>query len=225
MNPVRWLKDVRFRLFYYLVTKRTVGLVTLGDTCQWTICPDGLGTASHVLCAGAGNDISFEKALIASYGCRVVLVDPSPTGVTTVKKENIPPQSLRFLPVGLAAIDGLVSFQEPRDPKEGSFVREGERDSVAHKFPCKTLSTLITELAWNHIDLLKIDIEGSEYAVIQDILKNGLKVRQICVEFHHDAHFGYKRKDIVMAILALRKAGYELIHRACWDHTFVQRNV
>jgi FkbM family methyltransferase len=217
------VKDLRFKIFYSLITKKRAGLVTVGGACPWTICTDGLGPDSHVLCAGAGNDISFEKALIVSYGCRVVLVDPSPTGTATVEKENIPLKNLRFLPVGLAGIDGLLSFQEPHDPTEGSFVRGERPDSVGQKFPCKTLSTLITGFDWNHIDLLKIDIEGSEYDVIQDIVKNGLNVKQICVEFHHGANFGHKRKDTVLAILALRKAGYDLIHRTNWDHTFVKR--
>lgn len=224
MNPVRWVKDLRFRIFYSLITKKRAGLVTVGGACPWTICTTRLGADSHVLCAGAGNDISFEKALIASYGCSVVLVDPSPTGVVTVKKENIALENLRFLPVGLAGINGLVCFQEPCDRTEGSFVRGEKPGSVGHKFPCKTLSSLITEFAWNDIDLLKIDIEGSEYDVIRDIVENGLNVKQICVEFHHGANFGHKRKDTVRAILALRKAGYDLIHRTGWDHTFFQRD-
>jgi FkbM family methyltransferase len=224
MRLFHWIKDFRFRVFYYLVTKERAGLVTMGGACPWTICTNGLESKSHVLSAGAGNDISFEKALIASYGCHVVLLDPSPTGVATVTKENLPPQNLTFLAVGLAGIDGLVSFQEPHDPAEGSFVRREKPDSVAHKFPCKTLSSLITELAWTHIDLLKIDIEGSEYDVIQDIVENGLKVKQICIEFHHGVTFDHKRRDTVLAILALRKAGYDLIHHTSWDHTFVQRD-
>ena len=37
----------------------------------------------------------------------------------------------------------------------------------------------------SHIDLLKIDIEGSEYDVIDDILKEQIDIVQICVEVHH----------------------------------------
>ena len=61
-----------------------------------------LGPDSRILSAGAGNDISFEKALTERYGCRVVLLDPSPTGVATVERENLPADKLIFMPVGLA---------------------------------------------------------------------------------------------------------------------------
>ena len=40
-------------------------------------------------------------------------------------------------------------------------------------------------LGHTKIDLLKIDIEGMEYLVIEDFLSSGVQVDQICVEFHH----------------------------------------
>ena len=34
------------------------------------------------------------------------------------------------------------------------------------------------------IDLLKIDIEGFEYEVLEDCLEDRIPIKQICVEFH-----------------------------------------
>jgi FkbM family methyltransferase len=225
MTLFRWFRDFRFWLFYSLITRKCPNLVTLGEQCPWTIYPDGLGPASHVLCAGAGNDISFEKAMIASYECPIVLLDPSPTGIATVRRENLPAKHLQFFPVGLAGKDGPVTFREPLDPGEGSFAKDGGAGSPTYTFQCQTLSTLMRQLNWNQIDLLKIDIEGSEYGVIREILEKSIKVRQICVEFHHGAIFGHDRKETAAIILSLRKAGYDLIHRTSWDHTFLRRDV
>jgi FkbM family methyltransferase len=223
MTLPRWLKDLRFGIFYLLATKKRSGLVTLGDACSWTICDKDLDANSHILCAGSGNDISFEKALINSYGCTVMLLDPSPTGIATVQRENLPSETLRFLPLGLAGTDDVVEFEDPRDPKEGSFVGNLKSNSAAHKFRCETPSTVMRQLGWSHVDLLKIDIEGFEYQVIQHILRERLNVKQICVEFHHGEDFAYRRRDTISAILALRNAGYDLVHRNCWDHTFLHR--
>lgn len=224
MKLLRWLKDFRFWLFYSLIIRKRTDLVTLGEQCPWTINPNGLGPASRVLCAGAGNDISFEKALIASYETPVVLLDPSPTGIETVRRENLPAQHLQFLPIGLAETDGPVTFREPLDPGEGSFASGGGAGSPTSTFDCQTLSTLMRRLNWNQIDLLKIDIEGSEYGVLREILRKSIKVRQICVEFHHGSNFGHDRKETAATIWSLRNAGYDLIHRTSWDHTFLHRD-
>ena len=222
MNPINFLKRLRFRLFYAWMTKSNVPLVTLGDTCQWTFCDTNLKAHSKVLCAGAGHDISFEKALIQAYGCRVILLDPSPTGTTTVTKEKIPQVQLCFIPMGLARLDGFAGFHEPNDLNEGSFRAGKDVAAGTLRFPCKSLSTLMSEVGWQQIDLLKIDIEGSEYGVIQDILENNLDVAQICVEFHYGNSFGYTRNEMIGSIRALRRAGYHLVHHINRDHTFLR---
>ena len=33
--------------------------------------------------------------------------------------------------------------------------------------------------------LVKLDIEGAEYAVLPDMLASGYRPRQLCIEFHH----------------------------------------
>jgi len=221
MSLVRLFKDLRFLLFYRLLTRTRGSLVTLGDECKWTFCNTGFGSDSTVLSAGAGHDVSFEKALIAAYGCKVILLDPSPTGIATIQRENISGQHLHFMPVGLAAQDGVLSFCEPSDPREGSF-RGAETQTEGLKFQCKSLSTLMSELHWAHIDLLKIDIEGFEYTVIEDMLRKRLEVRQICVEFHYGPASGHTRDEMIRNVLALRRAGYELVHHHHQDHTFLR---
>jgi len=222
MSPIDWLKLLRFQLFYKLLIKRGMPLCTLGDHSTWTFSDTGLGKESHVLCAGAGNDISFEKALLAEYGCHVVLLDPSPTGIATVKKETMA-AGLQFMPVGLGAKDGTFGFKDPLDPQEGSFIGMEASGGGASQFPCKTLPALMSELGWSRIDLLKMDIEGFEYAIIDQIMEHNLDVRQICVEFHHRSGYGHSRKETISAILALRRAGYDLVYRTLWDHTFIRR--
>jgi hypothetical protein len=37
----------------------------------------------------------------------------------------------------------------------------------------------------DRVDVLKMDIEGAEYAVIEDIVREKIPVKQMLVEFHH----------------------------------------
>jgi FkbM family methyltransferase len=206
------------------MTKRGIPLVTLGEANQWTLSEAGLNPNSKVLCAGAGHDISFEKALIARYGCKVVLLDPSPTGIATVQRENIPPERLNFMAVGLTGRDGTLNFAHPEDSMEGSFHAQPAGLSGGLQFNCKSLSTLMSELKWNQIDLLKFDIEGCEYDVIQDLLEKQLPVKQICAEFHYGLQFDHTRGEMIQKIMALRRGGYDLIHQIHRDHTFLLRS-
>jgi hypothetical protein len=47
------------------------------------------------------------------------------------------------------------------------------------------MRTFLSELRHTQIDLLKMDIEGAEYAVIEDLLASRIFVKQLLVEFHH----------------------------------------
>jgi hypothetical protein len=74
----------------------------------------------------------------------------------------------------------------------------------------------------NHIDLLKIDIEGSEYEVLEDLLRRRLPVNQVLVEFHHDILPDIKRRETVRAILKMVAAGYKLLDQCGSNHTFLR---
>ena len=224
MYLISHLKNLRYRLFYKLVIKRGIPLVTLGEANPWTLCAAGLNPNSKVLCAGAGHDISFEKALIARHGCNVVLLDPSLTGITTVQQENISPERLKFMSVGLAGQDGILNFALPENSLEGSFHAQPASLSAELQFNCKSLSSLMSDLKWSHIDLLKFDIEGCEYEVIKEVLEKRLSVKQMCVEFHYGPQFNHTRGDMIRKIMDLCKAGYDLVHHFQRDHTFLQRS-
>ena len=47
----------------------------------------------------------------------------------------------------------------------------------------KTLPSIMAMLGHDHVDLLKIDIEGAEHTVIDSILKTETLPSQLCVEF------------------------------------------
>ena len=218
----KWLRDWRFRLFYYLITTRGVLLEELGGTCSWNINSRLLSKGSRVLCAGAGNDISFESEL-ARRGCEVVLLDPSPTGLNTWKRG--PVEGVRFLEAALAEKDGVLNLAAPLDEAEGSFrTAPDEMNGPILAVPSRGVTSLMQEFSWKDIDLLKMDIEGGEYPVLSSILDERVSVRQLCVEFHHGKEFSTTRKHTIDILKRLRSVGYKLVHRIHWDHTFVHRS-
>jgi len=66
-------------------------------------------------------------------------------------------------------------------------------------------------LGHNHIDVLKMDIEGAEYGVIADLLSCNIRVDQLLVEFHHRwPEVGVQKTK--QAIRELNRAGYRIFH-------------
>ena len=101
-----------------------------------------------------------------------------------------------------------------RPPPEAHFVSYSAIDSrhasdSVIAAPVHRLTTIMQMLGHKKIDLLKMDIEGSEYAVIADLIASAVPVEQLLVEFHH------RRPEVGMgrtraAIENLHRAGYRL---------------
>ncbi len=178
----------------------------------WIIPADhGLTANSFCYCAGAGEDISFECALVEQYHCRVRIIDPTPRAVQHFQNleqavrsgERFPVNNskvdfysiaavhldrLEFLPVGLSDTDADLKFYLPRNPDHVSCsVVNLQKTDRYFTAPCFRLSSLMNRQGDESIDLLKIDIEGAEYGVIQDITSSGLLPRLLLVEFD-EAH-------------------------------------
>lgn len=178
----------------------------------WTVDPRPLGPDSIVYSFGVGEDISFDRSLIERFGCRVHAFDPTPRTAAWLA-ENPPPSGFRFYPQALAAHDGTLTFHPPRDPRHVSHtvVAAAGGDGPALKVPCRRLATFARERGHERIDLLKMDIEGAEYDVLDDWLGNPdrVPVRQLLVEFHHRfPSIGVERTRA--AVAALRRHGYRV---------------
>ena len=222
----RKFRDARYAAFYGLFLRKGYELETLGSPaleCAWTFCPVGLNESSIVYSAGVGKDITFEHALVERYGCNVHLLDPSPTGQETMSLPGNQMPELRFSPVALAAQNGKLTLSPPADAEEGSWF-SSDANNEGLKVAAIALQSLMEKNAHTAIDLLKIDIEGSEYEVIDEMLRRRLPVRQICVEFHHSNPLlpNIQRSQSIRAIVRLAMHGYKLINVHGSNHTFLK---
>jgi FkbM family methyltransferase len=178
---------------------------------QFAVCSDNLRQDAIIYSFGIGTDVSFDLELIRRFGVQLHAFDPTPRSLAWLKDQQIPP-SFHVHPYGVAASDGMLRFAPPKSPAHVSHTivhREGLEHSVSA--PVRRIGTIMSDLGHDAIDLLKMDIEGAEYDVLQDILENSIPVRQLCVEFHHRwPEVGVSRTR--EAISALRAAGYRIFH-------------
>ncbi|HEU4560138.1 MAG TPA: FkbM family methyltransferase [Longimicrobium sp.] len=170
----------------------------------------GLGRDSIVYSVGVGTEIDFDLALIERFGLQVHAFDPTPVAVEWIGRQRLPAEFV-FHPVGVAAHDGTAEFGARSTVTHYTSVAGNDAGAERVSLPVRRLDTLRAQLGHERIDLLKLDIEGAEYAVLHDMLEHGVYPDQILVEFHHRfATIGTPRTED--AVAALRSAGYYIFY-------------
>lgn len=176
----------------------------------WVVCPAGLSRESVVYSFGLGRDVSFDLDVIRNWGAQVHGFDPTPASLEWLREQSLPPQ-FHLHPYGLGAVDGEVTFFPPRRKTSSHFspVQRYRRATAGIKAEVRRLDSIVRDLGHDRIDVLKIDIEGGEYAVLGDVVRCPATVKQLLVEFHHGFE-GISIGHTVGALRMLRDAGFRI---------------
>jgi FkbM family methyltransferase len=154
--------------------------------------------------------IVFAKA----FNCEVHAFDPSPVSTKWYDKNKATlPKNYHFHKIGAGGVDGSVQLNTydwdqvsilrfPQDyikckkDAEGVIHPETQaacdtiylKGSAGFNLPVRTLSTLMKALGHKRLSILKMDVEGSEYAFLNEALDYGCPpVDQITLEWHHQS--------------------------------------
>ncbi len=188
----------------------TIGAETIGSDYGAHSIPMGmLSPSSTVYSFGIGNDVSFDLGVIGRYGCTVHGFDPTPRSVAWVAS-NVSEPRFVFHKLGIAARDGEDSFEPPKQDTHVSYFPTAGQAS-ALRFKVNRLATIMKDLGHDRLDILKMDVEGFEYAVVADMIASGIRPRAMAVEFHHRMH-GMAEAETIKAVRDLRDYGYRLFH-------------
>ena len=168
---------------------------------------------------GVGEDISFDDGLIERFGCSVYAFDPTPRAIAFVRERTRSEPLFHFLAVGLWSEDTTLKFYAPKDPAHVSHsVVNLQRTAEYFEAPCRSLPTLMRELGHDHIDLLKIDIEGAEHRVVRSMLESGIHPLVLCLEIDQPV----RPWTFWMTVRRIKSAGYALVAVDHWNLTFIQ---
>lgn len=107
---------------------------------------------------------------------------------------------------------GFEIFREdPRSPYNGSSMFSYFENPIEHKIERITIEEIMERYGIEKIDILKIDIEGAEYELLENLSEDTLgKIDQITVEFHDflDPSLKERTEKIVQRISSM---GYSVI--------------
>jgi len=241
----RYIKNILSSDIKYDLHKTPCKLEKLGtDYGGWIIPVDILQEQSICYLAGAGEDISFDVALSKRFHCNVYIFDPTPrskahfdkvmeaanTGKKTFEVNNIhyevdkdTGQHLHFSEIGIWEKKDILKFFRPKDDKHisHSLTNLQETDNYI-EVHVEKLDDIMKSNGHDHLDILKLDIEGAEFAVIDSILKSNIDIRVLCVEFHLQKENGAGL--IQSTIKKLEENNFAVIAREHYDFTFIKKS-
>ncbi len=221
-----------------IITDVVIPLESIGTPYgEWSVPVGFVGSDTTYYGFGAGTDISFEVGLASKYKCTTHIFDPTPKAKEhfdyiidqisssqqarigtyadrfyEISKQDL--ELLKFYPIGIWNKKDLLKFYSPKNENNVSHSALNlQRTDKYFEAKVNTLRNIMDELGHKSLDILKIDIEGAEYKVIDNILADKLDVKYLCLEFdeyHHPLDENYVSR-ITEYISKIRKAGYALV--------------
>lgn len=160
------------------VTTRRLGTEYGG----WWVPISRIDANSIVYSVGIGEDASFDLALAEQTGCTVHAFDPTPRALKYLEHLNSP--AIVTHPYGIWAQDGTIPLFLPENTEHVS-LSVVDRFATGQSFdlPVRTLASAMAECGHSRIDLLKMDIEGAEAEVLDQMLETDIRPAILAVEF------------------------------------------
>jgi FkbM family methyltransferase len=225
----------------------TLQLVRIGtDYGGWYCSRALLAPDRTAMCCGAGEDISFDVALNAKWGMRIICVDPTPRSIRHVESflaasrdgrrmlieagplsyetTGFREADFTFVACAVWSSDGVLDLFAPKDPAHVSYSAMNlQHTSEIIQVRSSTVASLLKDFGVARLSLLKIDIEGAEYEVLRSMLRAGIFPEQLLVEFDqvNQPLTPLFWVELVRVLRALRDAGYRLVHRERANYVFV----
>lgn len=152
----------------------------------WHLDTSLISDKSIIWSAGVGTDISFDLTLMGHTNVTIHAFDPTPRCLKWLAGQTLP-KTFIMHEYGISNTDGIKRFEFPEKEEYVSFKESENKGIPTIELPVKKVSTIMKALNHDKIDVLKMDIEGSEYAVIDELLSNKILPIQLLVEFHTPA--------------------------------------
>ncbi|MHC4682881.1 MAG: FkbM family methyltransferase [Planctomycetota bacterium] len=176
----------------------------------WAVDLDLVPFGSTVISAGVGEDISFDLGLINLKDCKVIGIDPTEKAKKYVEKNKN--ERFDFLQKALYFESSKkIKIYKNTNPDyvSESIVPSHNMVAPSEFYEAETINIQDLLKKCKNVSVLKMDIEGAEYQVLNSISK--LDIPQICVEFHHFCT-DFTVDDTERCIQQLNNMGYAAVH-------------
>lgn len=182
----------------------------------WHLVSSIINENDIVYSIGICDDIGFDLSIIENKKVQLFAFDPTPYSVKWINSQKLP-ERFHFFPWAASGEDGKF-FLYPRVDKKGkksevmyTFHTQDENRDDGVIVDAYKVESMMKKLEHTKIDLLKIDIEGAEYALLNTLLNSSSRPKQLLVEFHHRFE-GIEKQKTIDIVHRLKKEGYLIAH-------------
>lgn len=146
------------------------------------------------------------------YGCRSVVFEPIPAFMAVLEAKFGLNERIALVKAGLAARDCTLRMRFAEDSSSVF----GPMDGTSIECEMKGVEEAFREYGLFDVACMKLNIEGAEFDVLDEMLRQGLQERVSCflIQFHDVGPQSGARRDTIRA--ALRAS-----HRNDYDFPFV----
>jgi FkbM family methyltransferase len=161
-----------------------------------------------------GYEGQWASDIYAMYGCRIYVFEPVPAFAERIARRFRRNPQIRVFDFGLSSRTETTRIGLARD---GSSVYKSGTEAIEIRL--MSISDFLRREAVTTIDLMKINIEGAEFDLLEQLLNEGLvtRIRDIQVQFHDFAPDAEARMGAIQQRLAKT-------HKTTYQYPFVWEN-
>lgn len=147
------------------------------------------------------------------YGCRIEVFEPSPRALETLSPVVDSLTGVTVHPYGLSGASAMAALA---DKGPGSSTYDTDTRWTRTAVELRDVVGVLADLGDPHIDLMKINIEGGEYDLLERLLDSGRigVCDRYVIQFHEWLPRAYWRRWRIRQRL-------RSTHRCRWNHPFV----
>jgi FkbM family methyltransferase len=163
----------------------------------------------------------FSNQFVAAYpSCKIILIEANKNSFQNIQKL----EQFEVINAAIGLTDGdIIEFFEDRNIKENcsSVFRYFTDSLIKHSISTISIKNIIKMFnlkKGESIDLMKVDVEGSEYEILLKTDEEDLlKIKQISVEFHDfiDKSLESKNKEVIDRLASI---GFSMVYNTGMDY-------
>jgi FkbM family methyltransferase len=213
------------RRFYFLLGQMRAKRLDIHFAHPNYIFVNHLSSNSIVVDVGCADDPDFSEFVINKYKCKSYGVDPTRKHFPSLDKV-VQKYKGRFihLPYAVTNMPGKLTFYESKVNASGSVksdhVNVKNDDVVTYEVDAINIPQL-KDMLGVKIDFLKLDLEGAEYELLENVTRDDFKnIDQVFVEFHHHCIDSRDFSDTKRIVAKVKALNFKAFTMDCHNYLF-----